>query len=333
MASYSGYRKGRKSPYSKGYRSKALYGGSKGRKKTAKKSTTKSSVTMKKMVREIAADMLRGPGQKVTVSAVPTPIPIYAQSERAGYVYFRVPVTQAIPLQRAADANPDDRWRRGNKIQVKGVCVRMTVSFATTIAVMGVCYPAKVQKDPIPLNGPPATSFFLGKKDGESTRLLAIGETGFLSSKDGPYSLVPGGQNGTLMLDSPDQSLFNCRLSKGPGAPVGKVRWRASKGEKILSGQTFSQEFHVTSGMRTQDWGGPGGYTQMDSRCIEAYWSLGREVEFADALDGRTVFDPHLELMFGIRVPGALGPGAGKQYTAPVEAGIVTNVMVDVYYN
>jgi hypothetical protein len=217
-------------------------------------------------------------------------------------------------------------------VKVTKVCVRIIITYATTVSVMGVCYPAKDQVEPIVLEGVPVTQFGVGKKHGGTTRLLTVQETGFLSSKDVPFSLVQGA-DGVMILDSPDQSLFNCRLAKGPGAPIGDARWQQEKGGKVQKGHTFSQDFHVSSAMRSADWVKNGEYSQMDSQCLEVNWKLNRDVESVNALGDATVFDPHLELMFGLRVRDVLGPESSVDFASPLEAGRVTNVMVDVYYH
>jgi hypothetical protein len=138
------------------------------------------------------------------------------------------------------------------------------------------------------------------------------------------------------MLDSPDQTLFNSRLAKGAGAPVGEARWRVEKGGDIKKGKTFAAEFHVDSVMRTQNWGAQGGgsgYTQMDTRVIEVYWEIDKEVEFVAEMSRQPVFEHHLELMMGVQALKVLTPESGKEHVIPIECGRVSNVMVDVYYS
>lgn len=326
---------------SKGYRKASSSSTSYGKKRrVGKKSSGKTNNrALQKIVREETIKALRGPAQRVSVTSFPVEVPICSESERSKYSYFRVPVTQVIPLQRGPGLPADDRWRRQNKVYVKGVCVRMLVSYAITVGVMGVCYPAKVQKAAISVDGEPAHSFLLGKKDAKTIRLLSLEETEFVASKDGPFSVVCGA-NGVAMLDSPDQSLFNCRLAKGAGAPVGEARWRVEKGGAVQKGRTFAAEFHVTSNMRTPNSGALGGHCQMDTRVIEVYWEIDKEIEFVAEMSRQPVFENHLELMFGVQAlkvlsaeSGSVTSTSGTAHLIPVECGRISNVMVDVYYS
>lgn len=322
--------------YGKSYRGKSWT--TKKRRYGKKKSVKKSgSAVMRKLVREEAKRVLEK-RQRVTMVSFPGDVVFYSSPLYAGYSYFRVPVSQAIPVQRGLGAPPDPRWREGDKIHVRYACVRMNVNFATSVAMMGVCYPARVQAEPVRMESAgedrPATSFALGRKDGKAYRLLNLRETNFLS-QDGPFEVIPG-DGDAFMLHSNDQSLFNARLAKGAGAPVGKVQWRLEKHGRVEKGQTFGAEFHIASNMRTPDWGKPGGYVQMDTRTVEVYFAIDKVVEFQRAESNIPVFDPHLELMFGVRamqlsVPKSLD---GKSIDlGAVEAGSVSNVMVDLGFS
>jgi len=329
QSGYSSSRKwkgGRKSSSSSSWKKRRVSKKSSG-------SSGKSNVrALQKIVREEAAHLMRGPTQKVTVMSFPAELKFWSQSELSKYAYFRVPVTQAIPLRRGAGVDDDDRYRRGNEVYVKGVCVRMLVSYAVSVGVMGVCYPAKVQDEAIEVLNEPATSFLLGTKEGDACRLLTLEETRFADSKDAPFNVVRG-SDGLPMLDSPDQSLFNCRLAKGAGAPVGEARWRVEKNGEIRKGRSFAAEFHVSGNMRTRDWGAPGGYTQMDTRVVEVYWEIDKKIEFVAEMSRQPVFEHHLELMFGVQGLGVYtGADYGKDCAKPVDGGCVSNVMVDVYY-
>lgn len=322
-------------PYKKSYRRYA----SNGRKRRFfKKSTAsrKGGSSLQKMIRQEATKLLRGPRQKVSLIAVPDRVPFWSESALLRYSHFRVPVTQSISLQ------PGSR----NKVFVKAVCVRMKISYAQSVAVMGVCYPAKVQTEPIPIqsmsqtDGMEMKSFLLGCKEGETVRLMALEETKFLC-KDGPFAVVPSRERerkGGVQweLDSNDQTLFTARLAKGAGAPLGKVRWRTEKNGPVREGKTFHEEFHVNGIMRTMNWGQPGGHVQMDTRNVEVYFSVEKELEFVDAVSGVPVFEPHLELMFGVRamqVNSMKTHDGQRADIGALEAGTVSDLRVDVYYS
>jgi hypothetical protein len=321
--------------YRKPYRK---YGSTARKRRYFKKSTTsrKNGSSLQKMIRQEAAKVLRGPRRKVSLVAVPERVPFFSESDLLQYSYFRVPVTQSISLQ------PGSR----NKVFVKGICVRMKISYAQSVAVTGVCYPAKVQTVAIPVESMSVTdgmemkSFLLGQKDGRSVRLMTLEETNFLH-KDGPFAVVPGrgsDEKGSARweLDSNDQTLFTARLAKGAGAPLGKVRWRTEKNGPTKEGTTFHDEFHVNGIMRTLNWGAPGGHVQMDTRNVEVYFLVGKELEFSDSVSGIPVFEPHLELMFGVRamqVNSMKTHDGQRADIGALEAGTVSDLRVDVYYS
>jgi hypothetical protein len=296
------------------------------------------------MAQEAALKAVRSKNrQDVKLVGFPTNVKFYSESELSRFCYFRIPVTQAIPVQRGVGAPPDDGWRQSNKVFLKGVGVRMKISFSVSVAVMGVCYRAKVQSDDkIPLDGPkgrPASSFLFGREAKPvGARLLSLEETNFLSSKDGPFSVIPG-PDGRPMLDSPDQSLFTSRLTKGAGAPVGTARWKSEKDGKEKKAKTFREEFHVASLMRTPDTGKLGGYVQTDARIVEVFFDVNQEVEFVDGASTKPVFEPQIELMFGVKPittvtlgRGSVGIDAVKEF-APLEGGDVSGVMTAIYYS
>jgi len=336
MARRRGAYWGRKGGYRKSYRKIGMAKKRYGKRKLNGKKGVKS---LQKLVREEARKVvMREERQRFTLTSFPGEITFWSSSPRLDYAYFRIPVTQAIPVQRSSGAEPNESWRRRNKVCVKGVSVRMKISYATSVQLMGVCYPARVQAEHVPMmaasDDRPPSCFLLGRKDGSAFRLMSLQETGFLS-KDGPFEVITG-LKGDLILNSPDQSLFSSRLAKGAGAPVGKARWRVEKGSSSQKeGRTFNAEFHVTSNMRTPNWGAPGGHVQMDTRVVEVFFAVDQEVEFKDSSSIEPVFEPHLELMFGVK---AMQVSVGKVVDGkhvdigPVEAGMVSDVMVDIYY-
>lgn len=258
---------------------------------------------------------------------LPREIEISISSAPFNYSYFRVPVTQAIPVQtvqRPASADLDDLWRQS--VYVKGVSVRFSLRYAVNFGISGEYYAAGFQKEGIELCGEPPSSFAVGKEEGNSSRLLMLEETRFLESKNSPFHVFAG-PSGDPILDSPDQSLYNCRLAKGDGGPVGKAHWRVEKGGQHRTGRSFYAEFNVTSLMRTNNWGAEGGHVQYDTRSVEAYFEIEREMEFVHKESGMPVFKDPLELIFEVKAMKTLA-----KEISPVPCGHVSGILVDIYY-
>ncbi|KAF1808045.1 hypothetical protein P152DRAFT_453174 [Eremomyces bilateralis CBS 781.70] len=334
VARYSSSRKGYgRKPYKKRMPLK---------KRSGKKTIGKAVVSrvVQRAVKDEVARLAKGPPQKVILRGHPDKVILCSEGPQAAESYFRVPITQVIPVQRSMNSGPDSCWRRTDKVHIKGVGVRLKLTFATSVQVMGVCYPARVQEKLVETDGGGGdipTTFRVGFEDqtAKRVRLLRVEETNFLRvAKDGPFSVIPG-PKGSIMFDSTDHSLFNCRLADGPGQPVGEARWKVGEDEKRKSGRTFAQEYHVSGIMRTQNWAPntPGGYVQYDTRDIQVYWALDKKMEFATSEGNLPVFEPNLELMFGVRALGAILPKDGNRGMGPLEYGWLSNLMLDVYYS
>jgi hypothetical protein len=314
--------------YPKGGYSKKYSTGKKRSSYPKKGGTGKSSSYSKNVLRSVVKEMLRGPPQKVLLKGVPDQVVFFDNAPMNDCCYFRVPVSQAIPNQRGANAAPDSRWRESNKILIKGVSFRSRIDFTGTCEVMAVVYPAKIQTQSIPLRGSPAAEFYFGQDEKNfpgGTRLLTLNETGLLnSSKEGPFAVVPGA-DGSLFVDSADRSLFECRLSTGPSAPVGEARWKKSMDSKeVTKGRTYYQQFSLSSGM-----------AQRDSRSIQVYWDINKEVEFVSSGSDSLIMDPHLELLVGVRgvKTSSLLRSKGELDDLQRLGGVLRNVVVDVYYS
>jgi hypothetical protein len=302
---------------------------------TTKRSKMVTEATVVKLVEDKMKKIARGPPTSIQLRGFPNEVPIYERCELGNCSYFRVPVTLAIPPQQMPKAGPDSRWRKGDKVFVTGVSFRASLSFSVSMELMAVCYPAHVQKAPIALRGDPNCVFEYGvphKDASNGTRLLTLEETNLLNEdKEGPFRVVSGlsleSRDIAKVLDSTDQTPFNCRIADGRGAPIGMASWRNGIDPKsaVSTARTYSQQFHSTSDSDT--W---------DTRNIQVYFTLKREVEFlssstADAL----VLEPHIELLFGVRSMNMIShQNGGKPVKDEMGLGcaVLRNALVDVYY-
>jgi hypothetical protein len=312
------------------YPRKTKFGSRKKRAAGTKKYRALTKGVSKSEVLAIMKQVMRGSRKKVQLRGVPDNLLVFAGPALGPYCYGRLPVTQAIPQQRGAENDADSRWRGGDKVHIKGVSIRARISFSAPVEMMAVLYPAKVQDEEIAVDGNPPDRFNIGRSQKDAPgghRLLSLIETNMQNdSKEGPFAVVPG-VNGTLFMDSPDRSLFNCRLSSGPGAPIGAVRWKKDAdldSKDYVTGQTYHQEFRPTISCISG---------QRDSRAVQIYFEVNKEVEFLSAGSSSLVFSPHYEIMLGVRGMecGMLRDDGLDLRKANV--GVLSNLMVDVYYS
>jgi hypothetical protein len=73
------------------------------------------------MIAEAVKKAMRQPSQKIQLRGAPEEAPCFTGGSAGQYCYFRVPVSQAIPLQQAAEERSNDRWRDSNKIRIRSV--------------------------------------------------------------------------------------------------------------------------------------------------------------------------------------------------------------------
>jgi hypothetical protein len=292
-----------------------------------KKSGPVKTGLTKDLVRNLIKLELRGKAQIIGLQSYPSKLFVYNTANMALCNYFRVPVSQAIPGEREAQAGPDSRWRSGSKVLIKGVTLRTRLHYSTNVEIMAALYPAKVQTEPLTIKGNPATTFYCGmeyKGSENGVRLLTLGEANMITEgNEGPFEVVAATDN-TFRMNAPDGSLFGCRLSKSGGMPVGEASWRVDKEskDKPKSGRTYYQQFRPGNDCPNATW--------RDSRDIQVYFKYEKEVEFTrSSVDHSNylVFQPHLELIVGVRAM-AVNPTA--VIVPPV--GMLESVTVDVHY-
>ncbi|KAI1522577.1 hypothetical protein PtrSN002B_012173 [Pyrenophora tritici-repentis] len=264
----------------------------------------------------------------------------YAGVEESKYSYFGVPVTLALPPQDPKVAPYiSDRYRRSRIVTLTGVTVLLNVTSTYAFQVSAVLYAAPPGQEPCHVqygaNGIP-THFPLGVKTPAQNRLMSLEETGFTSGRDGPYEVIadrgPADSEGqvpcSFSLASPDGTVYECPLSKGAGAPLGKVDFsfgsRGTDGyQKFKDCRTVNHTVPVRSSN--------GGSDAVALRTpLKMHWKIERRIEFL-LEDSNMVVQQHLQVMIMVRSLGVVTGGDGK---GPVlrECGQVENAMATVFF-
>ena len=307
---------GQRSYRSRYYRSKKPYSK---KVEQSKKSTSASA-------RGKSSSAVRGDTVQEQVRAFPEQIPWFAYHPDGGYHYWRMPVTQAVSIPRL------QQIPHGKKLVVAGVNIRFKLSYDFSCQVIGVCRFTRPSLAPIVMScvGSVPTQFTLGEKQYSNPRLLTVDEIDVLY-KDGPFKVkerpVPSDTNApssVFELDSADRSIFGCRQGTGSCGPLGTFKW----GEK--RGKVYSQKFYAN--------GSPGGVLASNGEHIELQNFLDdKPVSFTCNRDGAVIFDPPLELLFGVKslsVPNHSRPTNHKEMleqVVPIEGGVLSDFLITVY--
>jgi hypothetical protein len=96
-------------------------------------------------------------------------------------------------------------------------------------------------------------------------------------------------------MNSTDRSLFSCNLSRGPCAPISEVRWKKEEDSKVQERvRTYYQQFHPSgSNSAAAVW--------QNTRSLQIYFDYGKDVEYISSSTHLPVFEPHFELIVGVR--------------------------------
>jgi hypothetical protein len=173
------------------------------------------------------------PAQKLTLRAQFDSFPVFSEAVDANRNYWRLPITAAIPPQRGANQGLDDRHRRKDKV-FTGVSVRFVLDYVTTVGVIGVCYENRVQTVPIAMTAQPGAQTFdrftMVVSSSSKARLSTLADVNMLH-QDGPFAVIRV-RTINLDLDSPDKTLFNCRIV---GTTVDRFRRSRGSRERMQS--------------------------------------------------------------------------------------------------
>jgi hypothetical protein len=285
-----------------------------------------------KTVQKRVAAMERQNKQSVRLRAVPDSLRFSVEGNDKPmadrFRYFSLPISQAIPPQNPGVGVPSAQFRKGRTVTVKSVKVRFTVVHRHGVKVSGVVHQGNHSPLPRMECGPDGVPqcFHLGHKESAAPRMLSLEETGFLSSRGGPYE-VEARQSamGDTLLNTPalcsvDGSIFDCAIVKGDGAPIGKVEYYSgTKGEAgcvVKHGRTANLKIAKPAG------------EDVEQTLVTLYWELNKQVTFEHKEDA-TIIGNHLQMMLMVcSTAGQLG-GGGKE---DLESGAVRDFMLQVYY-
>lgn len=314
--------------------------GPKGRARSAVRYSKKSSAKPgQKQLYELAKKAAREVNSVrhiATAQSAPNVVGFHRYDNYRDWKYMLAPVTKLIPLQRPPKASADARWRTSNTVLITGVGVRVEFAHEDPVRVMALVFPSKVRKEPIEIGartGEFVSQFPHGMDDTriKLTRLLTAQETGLDCTKDGPFAVIsePREDNSRapFHLEGGTDSLFDATLSKGGGAPIGMCSWKLGENGAIKTGRTYSQDF---AGPEPNGTGPP---RLLESKA-EMFFKMNKKVEFADVYDNATVFDPDMELLFGIesKVYSPVAPVLAKGQLHPFPSGLLRKLRVKVYY-
>ena len=203
------------------------------------------------------------PQPKVTVRASKGRYPYCMDRGHRSLGYWRIPVTDLIPLERVNSGETGEPSRVRGEVHVRGVDVRFVINMAVGTSVVGAMYDAKIQSDPVAIsngvNGRPEY-FTIGSRGA----LLSTDGVGMVT-EDGPFAIVSGGHG--VSLDSPDGSLHLARMNMGERRPVGEAQWE----NKERKGKVFRQDFRLEG---LPQWTG-GGYVESYVDVSTLRWRSG----------------------------------------------------------
>jgi len=226
--------------------------------------------------------------------------------------YWRIPVTDAIPLEQVNSGESGEPSRVRGQVYVTGVDVRFTVNMAASTSVVGAMYNAGVRSDPVAIsngaNGRPEC-FTMGAPSAVDENVGMLLSTNGVSmvTEDGPFAVMSGGHG--ISLDSPDGSLHLARIKTRGGGPVGKV---------------FRQDFQLAGPPQL-------GCRRYEEKSVKAYFPVRKWFEYGSNDDGVLEFERPLEIVMGVKSK-VIDDGSMTDSSGRIEAGNVTGVMVDVYW-
>ena len=247
------------------------------------------------------------PQPGVTVRASKDRYPYFADPGHRPLGYWRIPVTDLIPLERVNSGETGG-------VYLQGVNVRFIVNMAASTSVVGAMYNAKIQSDPVAIsNGVDGRPEYFTMGTEGFGMLLSTGGVGMVTNY-GPFAIVSGRHG--ISPDSPDGSLHLARINMGRGGPVGEAQWR-----KERMGSVFKQDFQMEGPPQL----GSGGY---EENYVEVYFEVEEWFEYGSNDGGSLEFKRPLEIVMGVKSKAMKvgGPPGG------LEAGVVTGVIVDVYW-
>lgn len=210
----------------------------------ARRRVTKKAQAVAKLVRLVEQRLSKKPlGVKNG-----TPKSHIAWSENGIYMYAGhgpdtwtfLPITWAIPSERLTTDPPDDRFRTGNRVYLKGIRIRFLVKYTGSFRMRFFVYQEGA--------GHPSVSFHQTLVPGHNQpQANAHPRQGFRLTWGNPSLVVPYGpmaswpirreeglsvKDNVFVLESPDSTPFTADLAKGESRPLGTLTVSDSDDDK-----------------------------------------------------------------------------------------------------
>ena len=323
---------------------------------------------VEKKVRTAVKKASRGPARSVPVrltpahferdSEIPNVVKLgqwtsYVQGASSERKYAILPITEAIPHQRGEKNGADDRYRSLDKVLVKGVSLRLSISHAEDARLMVFAFRNGARRDipaclttrphcdaatlpPVSTKGNPPSNIvydIMSKR-----QLMGLeGEGSFplrnLGLHDGPFKLV-NGVGGSLDWDSPDSTAFLSRTRSGEGGPVGTVFGKVDGGKERSLGRMCKKQFSSSSIMRTLGYNVQTpemtGFVASKSHTVDLFIRLNQREDFTYPHGSSSVNERPLELFIGFDSPG---PSSAAEQKVDVAAGGIIGAHMEIYYS
>jgi hypothetical protein len=232
---------------------------------------------------------------------------------------IRIPITAAIPAQASI---PDDRRRHSNRIMLKGVNIRMSLSVSDDTRVMIFPYEPHESQwkylSAVPLSLEPSASLGL-VPEMWGTKMVPFDVMG-LVSKHGPLMTKKAGDG--IALDSVDRTPYECRMSTHGGKPIGSVK-------KARYGSGLNRTLNWDQGGQAKGVGL--GYTAWKVHTLNEYWPLNKVYTYM--YEGMTdqVFDRNAEMLLYVDCPSLESREIPED--KPLVGAVIRNVVLDLYYH
>ncbi|KAF7887848.1 uncharacterized protein EAF01_011002 [Botrytis porri] len=363
---------------SSGYTPRRSYGKNRGSTRRSKTSLW-SKATLGKYVRAEAQKVLKSSGREprsLSLKALPVRMSrtsgavtatatnnseweVFIQGRRVDDRYVMLPISEAVPPRMSRLADGDGRFRTSEKVLIKGVSVRMTISQAERLRIQAFAFQNTVRRGDtvvasavnrpwgdrrvlLPIEGIAAVPApmahicyeVMDKRDVMGTHSTSpLGRQ--LGLHDGPFATRRGVDNGIDSIEwkSVDGTSFTSRYSKDVGRPVGQVQVQIDGKKRGKPSRTLNMLMEVPSLMRTVGFNATSsalgsGWIATKHHLVEISIKLNKVVEYRQGLNAVPVSELPYELFLAIDSPRSLNE-AGKADTV---AGAVTAMEYKIYY-
>lgn len=316
------YKKGSSSGKKTAWRKKKT-SGRVSKKGSGKTGTTKLKSLVAQEVRKELQSGAQNERKKVTMALRLPETGVYANGKMQLNNCIRIPITSSIPSQAGAGDGPDERRRESNKIKVTGVNVRASFSVSDEMRLMMFVYePHQTVQRHLNTVGlatvPSATEGYIPEEF--ATMMAPFGTLG-LVSKHGPLMVKKAGE--TLVLDSVDGSIFESRVAKHAGRPIGAVVRKKFGGGGLRRTLNWNQSAAEGVGL---------GYTAWSTHMVNEYFELNKTYSYMYECVNDQQFERNVEMLLYVDCPSEEGLKMASKAQELMGARI-RNVIVDIYYH